>query len=160
MSWPLAKRDEQRKRLVAFLERWGNRFRYTPLQDTLDFGFDDRDSGRMTFPKLDRPATDSDVAATTAIFALHGGPVRVVALPAWPAKAKWTKANDPPVLKPGEADLKTGVAKHSEEDRNEGFVWQAEEIQVDGKWERYYGFVGSHVIAKVPAKEIEFVKSR
>jgi hypothetical protein len=159
MSWPLAKRDGQRKKLLAFLERWGNRFRYTPLQSTLDFGFDDRDSGRMTFPKLDRPATDADVAATTAVFALHGGPVRVVALPTWPAKAKWTGPKDHPALIPGKTDLKTGAAKHTEEDRREGFVWQAEEVQVNGKWERYYGFVGPHAIEKVPAKEIEFIKT-
>ena len=37
-----------------------------------------------------------------------------------------------------------------------GLVWQAEETFVRGKWQRYYGFVGKHCVAKVPAEEIEF----
>jgi hypothetical protein len=35
-------------------------------------------------------------------------------------------------------------------------VWQAEEVFVDGKWRRYYGFVGKGAPARVPAEEIEF----
>ncbi|HEX4123498.1 MAG TPA: hypothetical protein VHY37_02150 [Tepidisphaeraceae bacterium] len=156
--WPVAKRDEQRPKLVAFLQRWGDRFRYTPLQDTLDFGFHNQDSGRMTFPRLNRPATDADVAATAAIFALHGGPVRVVSMPAWPAKAEWTTFKDYPIQRQGETDMKTGVTKYTADYLNEGMVWQAEEIQIKGQWVRYYGFVGPHIIAKVPADQIEFIK--
>ena len=37
----------------------------------------------------------------------------------------------------------------------EGVLWQAEEVLAGGKWQRYYGFVGRHIIAKVPAEEIE-----
>ena len=37
----------------------------------------------------------------------------------------------------------------------DGLVWQAEEVWKDGKWVRYYGFVGRHVVAKVPAAEVE-----
>jgi hypothetical protein len=37
----------------------------------------------------------------------------------------------------------------------EGLVWQAEEDFEGGKWKRYYGFVGKHVIAQVPAEDIE-----
>src|SRR6185503_15591563 len=37
-----------------------------------------------------------------------------------------------------------------------GIVWQAEEAREDGRWRRYYGFVGRHARARVPAEEIEF----
>ena len=35
----------------------------------------------------------------------------------------------------------------------EGEIWQAEEALVEGVWRRYYGFVGRHVVAGVPAEE-------
>ncbi len=158
--WPVAKRDEQRPKVLAFLERWGDRFRYTPLQDMLDFGFPDRDSGRLTFPQLDHPATDADVTATTAIFSLHGDPVRVVPLAVWPAKAKWVTLKDYPVQLQGQTDMETGVTKYYDDFLNKGYVWQAEEILQNGKWERYYGFVGHHVIAKVAADQIELIKDK
>ena len=28
---------------------------------------------------------------------------------------------------------------------------------LDGKWRRFYGFVGNHIIARVPAAEIEIL---
>jgi hypothetical protein len=37
-----------------------------------------------------------------------------------------------------------------------GVIWQAEEVEVGGQWQRYYGFVGRYGLAKVPAEEIEF----
>ncbi|MEO6055032.1 MAG: hypothetical protein ABIP97_13575, partial [Chthoniobacterales bacterium] len=40
--------------------------------------------------------------------------------------------------------------------RTEGRVFQAEEVMVGGKWQRFFGYVGQFHIAKVPASEIEF----
>ena len=37
-----------------------------------------------------------------------------------------------------------------------GRVWQAEEVREGDRWRRYYGFVGRHALARVPAEEIEF----
>ena len=37
-----------------------------------------------------------------------------------------------------------------------GKIWQAEEVQVNGKWQRYYGFAGRHQLEEVPASEIVF----
>jgi hypothetical protein len=128
------------------------------MQATLDFGFPDADPCRMIFPKLDHPATEADVTAANAIFSLGAGSVRVVTRPSWPAKAKWITNKNYPLQVQGETDAKTGVTKYFDEFNNQGFVWQAEEIQVDGKWKRYYGFVGAHAVAKVAAEEIEFVK--
>jgi len=39
---------------------------------------------------------------------------------------------------------------------NKGQVFQAEEVLVNGKWERYFGFATSKHLAKVPAVEMEF----
>jgi hypothetical protein len=39
---------------------------------------------------------------------------------------------------------------------NQGHVWQAEEGFIDGKWQRFFGFVGDHIIARAPGEEIEF----
>jgi len=38
-----------------------------------------------------------------------------------------------------------------------GLIWQAEEVLQNGKWVRYYGFVGRHVLQKVPADQIDFL---
>jgi len=39
-----------------------------------------------------------------------------------------------------------------------GYVWQAEEQLQDGKWQRYYGFVGSGVITRSAPKNSPFTK--
>ena len=57
----------------------------------------------------------------------------------------------------GEADPSRGGAGECAED---GWVWQAEEVRRDGQWERYYGFVGRHVIARVPSSSIELAGGR
>jgi hypothetical protein len=40
----------------------------------------------------------------------------------------------------------------------EGLIWQAEEVLQEGRWRRFYGFVGNHIIAKVPAEEIQVLE--
>ena len=90
---------------------------------------------------------------------LHGGPVRTVKLPKWPAKAKWSTFKGYPVQQQGATDEK-GVTAYYDDYLNQGLIWQAEEVQVNGKWERFYGFVGPHVIAKVPGDQIEFEKDQ
>ncbi len=40
----------------------------------------------------------------------------------------------------------------------EGRIWQAEEVLIQGRWKRFYGFVGNHIIAKVPAEDIELLE--
>jgi hypothetical protein len=98
----------------------------------------------LAFPVLDRPATKADVREGRAIFSLEGeGEIRRVQLPSMPVKAKW--------ILPDEA--RGGVAV-------DGWVWQAEEVRKGGQWERYYGFVGPHVIARVPGGSIELAGGR
>ena len=38
----------------------------------------------------------------------------------------------------------------------DGIVWQAEEVRKGDGWERFYGFVGQHTVARAAASEIEF----
>jgi hypothetical protein len=69
-------------------------------------------------------------------------------------KAAWVTLKDNPgeavVTEPG------GVTKRYSSFRNGGQVWQAEEVFVSGKWQRFFGFVGGSHAEKVPASEIEF----
>src|SRR5262249_23601734 len=109
----------------------------------------------MTFPPLGRPATAQDVRRGEAIFTLEGeGRARQVGLPAGPMKARWTALKKYPyesqwVAEDGTRGSSTGYYQ-------DGFVWQAEEAFKEGKWRRYYGFVGPGSPAKVPAEETEF----
>jgi hypothetical protein len=57
-------------------------------------------------------------------------------------------------------DVKTGEEKPLVTYLQEGLVWQAEEIFRNGKWERFYGFVGPHEVCCVPANEIELLKEK
>jgi hypothetical protein len=105
----------------------------------------------LKFPDLGRPATPDDVASARAIFSLEGqGEARVASLPGLPQKAKWVILKDTPV------DLTSQDGVTRREYDTDGYVWQAEEIRKGDTWERYYGFVGHHVIARVPASEVEF----
>ena len=80
------------------------------------------------------------------IFSLPAG-ARLVPIKPFPLRVRWTKLNvEVDVLFPPE----TATAK-------EGLVWQAEEVLEDGRWRRYYGFVGQHVVARVPVEEIEIL---
>jgi hypothetical protein len=167
LYWPEKRREAARREMALFLDRWGNAFR----DRSKCFGarFLWRDKARFQLPPALRPATAEDVATARAIFSLQGQsdfPVRVVPLKPYPSIARWKTykelpLREPPVLKrpkqAGPIDKKTLDGLPRESFDREGFVWQAEEILVDGKWRRYYGFVGNHVIAKVPAEEIELL---
>ena len=101
----------------------------------------------LTFPALDHPATPEDVRKGNAIFSLAGqGRVRVSKAPKLPRFAIW---NRPPKTWPPLSVVKS-------ESEEVGVVWQAEEAEVGGRWQRYYGFVGRCGLVKVPGEEIEF----
>ena len=91
---------------------------------------------RLVFATLDHPATRDELRRGEAIFSLAGqGRVRVARVPKLPHPVTWTTRKGDP---------------------QGGMVWQAEELEVNGRWQRYYGFVGRYDLAKVPAEEIEF----
>ena len=87
-----------------------------------------RTGDHVTREELDHPATKEDVENGRAVFTFEGlGTARVWKLPKCPIQAKW----------PAEE-------KHATDDdpsRGRGYVCQAEEIQVDGNWKRYFGFL-------------------
>lgn len=136
LFWPVEKRDKGVAACIAYLQRYGNNFRYDPnIPQTPLFGSDDTP---IHFPILDQPATPTDVSTGRAIFSLSGSP-RLVKMPL-PVSATWTRRPDHPG----------------------GTVWQGEEILVDGTWQRFFGFTGNSYAAgespmlKVPGSEIEF----
>lgn len=118
------------------------------------------DKARMTFARLDRPATADDVRRTLAIFSLEGeGATRLWPSPEFPMNAKWVALKDYPSDR-AYYDPKKSAEITRLEYEQDGLVWQAEEVLKGGRWERHYGFVGKYVVAKVPAAEIEFPADR
>jgi hypothetical protein len=69
-------------------------------------------------------------------------------------RARWGTLKDYPRIAPGpwSTDDALGQVHYDQEGR----VWQAEEVWRDGKWQRYYGFVARHKLARAPAAEVEF----
>jgi hypothetical protein len=116
--------------------------------------------GRWTGGRKDRcrcnPRSGS-AKAHAAIFSLGtDAPTRAVPLPDFPRLAIW-KTYKQFYLYSSDIDPKTGKTVWTPEPDQQGEVWQAEERLEKGKWKRYYGFVGAHVVAMVPAEEIELV---
>jgi hypothetical protein len=152
---------------VKFLDQWGDRFRDTSKSISSDY--DKFSIPRFRLPRLVQPATVEDVTAGRAIFSLRGqenAQVRIVPLKRQPSIARWKTLKQFPLLEPSVMewpsdkdtnDEKAWARLPKEPFDREGLIWQAEEVLVDGQWHRYYGFVGNHVIAKVPAEEIEIL---
>ena len=139
LYWPEAKRDAVLAATVAFVEGFGPRINV---------------SGGIRFPPRDRPATRDEVRRHEAIFSLESdGPARVVKLPERPQPAQWITLHEIPTegnrYRAGRYVQEKGFLQ-------DGQVWQAEEVRVDGRWRRFYGFTGAHRVAKAPAEEIEF----
>jgi hypothetical protein len=148
LFWPEARRDQAVAACVAFLKRFGPSFTAEAPAGTRDFP---GPKAHLRFPVLGKPATPEDVASARAIFSLEGqGEARLASLPGLPQKARWVTLKDRPV----DRIYQDGVTRR--EFDTEGTVWQAEEVRKGDGWERSYGFVGHHVVARAPASEIEF----
>ena len=159
LFWPEAERDKAAAACAAFLTRFGSRFACARAGRHPEHWPDDG-KARLTFPPLDRPATRDEARRGLAIFSLEGeGKVRVPNLPRMPIKARWTTLDDYPRATQY-YDTKTRKSGIRITYDQSGFVWQAEEVSKGGRWERYYGFVGRYVVAKVPAAEIELERPK
>jgi hypothetical protein len=167
LYWPQERRDAVRKDMAKFLDQWGNCFRDHSRR--LESTYGPFAATRFSLARLTQPATAGDVAAGRAIFSLGDRPdaqVRTVELKPYPAIGRWKTLQQFRLARPLAIVPPTAKEPLDEQaykrfpqevyDR-EGYLWQAEEIQVGGKWQRYYGFVGAHVIAKVPGEEIELL---
>jgi hypothetical protein len=152
LCWPEAKRDRAVAACAGLLRQYGHRFEGG---QRFYFGGETQ-AVSIALPRLDHPATPEDVQAGRAIFTLTGqGAARVVPLAEWPAYARWSTLKDYPITRT-EVDPKTRQQKTVAGFDQDGVVWQAEEVLQGGKWRRYFGFVGRHRLAKVPAEEIDF----
>ncbi len=159
-DWPLAKKDAAVAETIARLRRYGANFAVVPepvFPRILpgEGGSPGPEAPLLRFPRLSHPATAAEVAASRAIFSLGAG-ARVWPLPKFPLPARWLTDRRYPRHETvwSVADKKyqagTGYAQ-------DGMVWQAEET-ADGH--RFYGFVGPHDLARVPAEEITFPPMR
>ena len=152
LFWPEPQRDRAVAACADYLRRYGHRLQVVP--QTYPFG--DPNHVQLVLPILNRPATPADVRRGDAVFSLAGrGEVRVCKMPRLPLVAGWKTQADHPVPR-SEWDAASKTFKFVTGYEQDGVVWQAEELKVGGRWRRYYGFVGSRGLAKVPAEEIEF----
>src|SRR5437867_3510713 len=84
--------------------------------------------------KLKRPGSKLDVETGAAVFTFAGlGPSRVWKLPKCPIFCEWPSLKDYP-FEGQNGSFKTNLDDY-------GYVCQAEELQVNGQWKRYFGFV-------------------
>ncbi len=152
--WPDADRDRAVKDCAEFLRRYSERLRYDekyPFAD--DFP---RPDCHLTFPLLDHPAAAKEAESVQAIFSLENqGERRLVKSLTLPMKAKWVTLKKYP-WDQGYYDTANGEGGVRVAYLQDCWVWQAEEVLVNGQWQRYYGVVGPHQVGKVAASEIEF----
>jgi hypothetical protein len=149
LFWPEARRDEAVAACVAYLKRYSASFTTETPAGIRDFP---ESKVHLKFPILGKPATPEDIASARAIFSLEGqGEVRLASMPGLPQQARWVTLKDRPVDRTSFPD---GITRREYD--TDGYVWQAEEVRKGDGWERFYGFVGHHVVARVPASEIEF----
>ncbi len=158
--WPESTRDRTINVLIGLLHQYGERFQTSAVSLACSETDGDirHERAVLTFARLDRPAAPGDVAAGRSIFSLAPAhQVRTGRLPAFPITARWTalqiRADDPDLYP---FDLERDRPHAQIEFLQRGRVWQAEEVCEDGRWQRYYGYVGRHVIAKIPATDIDF----
>ncbi len=99
----------------------------------------------LTIPDIGRPAMEADVKAGHAIFTFEGlGKRRFWRLPKYATFAIWHTNKTHPFSR---SDGSVGY-------RNNGYVCQAEELLVNGKWRRYFGFVSRHGAAVLPGEDV------
>jgi len=154
LYWPQAERDAAVAASAAFFRRYADR--YVPSAAARRSWY--ISNPQFTLEPLGRPAAKEDVERGRAIFSLEGqGEVRLWKLPSVPAKARWVALKQFPYLQ-FDFDEETGKSTPKMGYLQDGQVWQAEEVLRNGKWERYYGFVGFYIVAKVPAEEIQFIE--
>jgi hypothetical protein len=162
LYWNKADRDAAIARCKEILNRYGDRFRYARKSPLGVVGFWP-ERAALVLPILDHPATSKEVEAGRAVFTLadvaRGRPVRVWPDFTQPTQANWLTLKAHPVdVQSSVFDPKTGQST-AVKDRiyeQSGTVYQAEEVQTDKGWQRFYGFVGQNDIAQVPAEEIQF----
>jgi hypothetical protein len=156
LFWPEARRDEGVAACAAYLKRFGGLFTAEAPPGIL---YPPGEMAHLKFHALDRQATPEDVAAGRAIFSLSGqGESRRANMPGFPQKARWLTLKDKPVVRVYQpAGSAEQVTRHGYD--TDGYIWQAEEVRNGDRWERFYGFVGHHVVARAPAAEIEFASS-
>jgi hypothetical protein len=159
--WPVERKDAAIAQYPEFLAKWGRCFQgYLPLDTATRFRGEPssfhlfKADGKFLNQSM-VTASEDDVASGRAIFSLQdiGTERRAVPLTMFPHIVRWKTLKTFPLSPTVDKD----GTQHERFDQN-GAVWQAEEVLIDGKWQRFYGFVGKHIIAKVPADEIELLE--
>jgi len=154
LEWLEAERDRVIADATERLRKFGERYGFDPALPKEFYGHWDYEA-RMIFPRLEQPATEENVRQGRAIIALPADAQRrVMPLPAVPLAGKWVTWQQYP-YEQQTYNGQTNKAEYKHAYHQEVTVWQAEEMLVDGKWQRFYGAVGPHELMRIPAAEIE-----
>ena len=145
-DWPEKQRNAVVERCKMLLRVYGDNYRYGPQDENQNPEPARSEHTAIAFIPLDHPATPEDVAHGRAIFSLNGT-TRICKIPPFPISAQRPDSPQDPVKWSGD----NGITYTYD---TSGKIWQAEEVLVDGNWQRYYGFAGRHQLEKVPAAEI------
>jgi len=154
LYWPLENRAAAVAAAADFLRRYGSHFRYA-YGGVDRRGYQEENKAVFHFTPLTHPATAEEVRQGLAFFSLPDPGARMVTLPKYPMPATWVTDQRFP-WKSVSVDRTTGKRTEVTYYDQAGLVWQAEEVQVHGQWQRYYGFLGRGGIVRVPAEEIDF----
>ena len=155
LYWPTAERDRAVEACRAFLARYGD---HVLPERKEDAGFDQAyPTAALHFAVPDHAATPEDVRAGRAIFSLPS-PARVCPLPRRPLTAERPGRQEDPHR--ADSVTEDGARTSTTSYTTRGLIWQTEEVLVNGRWERYDGFVGRYQLEKVPAAEIDFPRER
>jgi hypothetical protein len=152
--WTKARRDSAIQETISFLQRYGDRLAHQSTSQEDGNTFSPFDSP-LHFPVLGHPATQDDAASGRAIFSLEGkGERKIWPLHETPLRAQWITLKAYPTLQHGSDSQGNAVTIRGYD--QEGTIWQAEDVTVDRKAQRYFGFVGKNCLAAVPGNEIRF----
>ena len=162
LYWPQERRDRAVQATQEYLARRGHRFQ-VPGEPIEAGNSEPIILGKAFRPRwldergarLTSSVNNGQPADFESLFNPVPGIVRSCKLPSYlPLPAVWTKLEERAVF--AVDDYSQGTVRKIVDYDQQGVVWQAEEIKINGAWKRYYGFVGPHCIANVPAEEIAF----
>ena len=144
LYWPESRRDAAIKQTRAVLTQYGARIgrQTNPLRGDID----QFTAVAFFLPALDHSVTAADVSAGRAIFSIDAALAerRVWKLPQTPLAANWENLHTWKTSS-FRSDPVTNTTTESSIWVQDGQIWQAEETLTNGKWRRWYGFVGRRI---------------
>jgi len=147
-QWEKSRRDQAVAACKDFLQRCGERFKDGAAVRT---AWDPE--AHLRFPSLSSAATPAQVARGEAIFTLAGEGEAYAIKMDFPAHGRWFTNKELQEIGYSGDTENVDTPRYD----NEGEIWQAEELIKGGKAQRFFGFVWSGGMHRVPAEEVDIL---